>query len=190
MINQNFVYLAVILSFLGGTTYLKDTLQGKAQPNRVTWFLWMLFPTIGFLAEIQKGVGIQSLLTFMVGFNPALILIASFFSKKAVWKLGTLDYVCGAVALLALVCWQLTNDANVAILFSVLADGLAAVPTVVKSYRYPQTENYIIYLCGSLSAVITLLTIQQWAFQYFAFPLYIFLMNGLLTFFIVRKKRA
>jgi len=44
---------------------------------------------IAFKAQIKEGVGIhQALLTFMVGFIPLIIFIASFINKKAYWKIG------------------------------------------------------------------------------------------------------
>ena len=98
MINENFVFLGLALSILGGLSYLIDTLKGKTKPNRVTWFFWAAAPLIAFVAEIQQGVGIQSLLTFIVGFNPLLIFIASFVNKKAYWELRKVDYFCGLLA--------------------------------------------------------------------------------------------
>jgi hypothetical protein len=77
MLNENFVYIRAALSFLGALSYLIDTLKGKAKPNKVSWFVWALAPLVAFWATVQQGVGIQSLLTFVVGFNPFLIFLAS-----------------------------------------------------------------------------------------------------------------
>ena len=95
MLNENFVIVGIIITFVGSSSYLIDTIRGKVQPNKVSWFLWALAPILAFFAEIQQGVGIQSLLTFTVGFIPAVIFIASFVNKKSYWKLEKLDVVCG-----------------------------------------------------------------------------------------------
>lgn len=126
-------------------------------------------------------------MTFMVGFNPSLVLIASFVNKKSSWKLGKLDIICGILALLGLALWRLTAIGNLAIAFSILADGLGAIPTVVKSINFPETENYKIFLLGAVSAVITLLTITKWQFEYYAFPLYVALVCTLL-FILIKFK--
>ncbi len=73
MINENFVILGVVIGFIGSLSYLLSTIKGKTKPNRVTWFLWAIAPLIAFAAEIKEGVGIQSLMTFSVGFGPLLI---------------------------------------------------------------------------------------------------------------------
>lgn len=173
MISQNFVIVGFIIQLIGGWSYLVDTVKGKIQPNRVSWFLWTLAPLIAFAAEVKQGVGLQSLMTFSVGFIPLLVFIASFFNKKAVWKLGTLDYICGALSILGLLLWWVTKVGDIAIIFSILADALGGVPTIIKSYRAPESESYSVYLTGWINSGITLLTITTWNFATWGFPVYI-----------------
>lgn len=174
MLPDYFVIIGSVISFLGILSYLVDTLKGKAQPNKVSWFLWGLAPMIAFAAQLKQGVGIQSLMTFMVGFNPMIIFIASFFNKKAEWKIQRFDLICGAFSLVGLLLWYITQIGNIAILFSLLADGLASLPTVVKSYYEPETESPTAFLLAGISALLTILTIDNWVFQEMAFPIYIF----------------
>jgi hypothetical protein len=176
MLNENFVYLGVVISFLGGLSYLIDTLKGKAKPNKVTWFVWAIAPLIAFWATIKQGVGVQSLLTFMVGFNPLIIFIASFVNKKAYWKITKLDLACGGLAVIGVILWKITGTGNLAIFFSIIADAIAAIPTVIKSYRQPETENANVFLGSGIAALITLLTIKLWRFEQYAFPAYIFIL--------------
>lgn len=185
MINPNFVIVGFILSLIGGFSYFVDTVKGRIKPNRVSWFLWSLAPLIAFAAEIKQGVGIQSLMTFSVGFIPVLVFLASFVNKKSYWKLGALDFICGALSLVGLLLWQITKVGNIAIAFSILADGLAAVPTLVKSYVAPETENYQVYLFIFFNSAITLLTIRIWNFAHYAYPVYILLLD--LALFVLIK---
>jgi hypothetical protein len=184
MLNPNFVFLGVTLQFFGGISYLVDTIKGKVQPNKVSWLLWSTAPLIAFYAEVKQGVGLQSLTTFIVGFVPLLIFIASFFNKAAKWKLGKLDVACGTLSVLGLILWLVTNVGNVAILFSILADGLAAIPTIVKSYKEPESENDLVFLFGIINAVIGLLIIKEWNFQHWGFPIYLVFLCTLLTILI------
>jgi hypothetical protein len=185
MLNENFVYLGVALSFLGALSYLIDTLKGRVQPNKVSWFVWSLAPLVAFWATVQQGVGVQSLLTFMAGFNPLLIFLASFVNKKAYWKITRLDLACGSLAIAGLVLWKMTDTPNLAIFFGILADAIAAIPTVIKSFEEPETENPNLYLGSSIAALITLLTIKAWHFEQFAFPAYIF-GGGAILFVLIK----
>lgn len=185
MINENFAFLGAAIFAFGSVGYFLDTLKGRVKPNRVTWFIWALAPLIAFAAQIKEGVGIhQSLLTFTVGFIPLLILVASFVNKKSYWKIGKLDITCGALSLVGLLLWQIIGTGLIAIVFAIIADGLAALPTVIKSYKFPETENWLLYFANAVSAGITILTIKVWNLETFAFPLYILLLTGLLSILI------
>jgi hypothetical protein len=187
MINQNFVIVGAIIAAAGSLSYLIDTLKGKVKPNRVSFLLWSLAPLIAFFAEVKQGVGIQSLMTFIVGFLPLTIFIASFVNKKAVWNLTGFDLMCGALSIVGLVLWFITKSGNIAIIFSILADGLAAMPTVVKSFNYPETESAWPYFSSTISAILTLLTIKVWNIANIGFPLYIVLIT-LVIFALVQFK--
>ncbi len=173
MINEKFVFLAVALNFVGGFSYLIDTVKGRVKPNKVTWFLWGLAPIIAFAAEVQQEVGLTSLMTLTVGLSPFLIFVASFINKKADWKITSFDITCGALSLIGLSLWGITRVGNLAIFFAILADGLAAVPTLIKSYKFPETENYQAFLFAGIGALITLFTVKNWNFANYAFPIYI-----------------
>lgn len=187
MINQNFVILGAIIAAAGSLSYLIDTLKGKVKPNRVSFLLWSLAPLIAFFAEIKQGVGIQALMTFVVGFLPLTIFIASFVNKKAEWKLTGFDLMCGALSIVGLVFWYITKSGDIAIIFSILADGLAALPTVVKSFNYPETESAWPYFASTISGILTLLTIKVWNLANIGFPLYIVLIT-LVIFSLVQFK--
>lgn len=180
MINENFIFLAAGISFLAMLTYLRDTLRGKTKPNRVTWGFWATVPLLALFGQIDQGVGIQALTTFMFAFNPLLIFCASFVNKNAYWQLGKLDYICGGVALGGLVLWLITGEGLLAIIFSIGADAVASLPTIRKAFIDPETENPNPFLAAVLGSLITLLTIQTWTAAYFAFPLYILLNNSIL----------
>src|SRR5262249_50842031 len=152
MINQNFVIVGAIIATGGSLSYLLDTLKGKVKPNRVTYLLWATAPLIAFFAELKQGVGLASLMTFTVGFLPLTVFVASFVNTNAHWKLSSFDVTCGALSLVGLVLWFITKSGNIAIVFSILADALAALPTIVKAFNYPETESAWPYFTGTISA--------------------------------------
>lgn len=177
MINENFVLIGVAISVLGSWSYLVDTLKGRVKPNKVSWLLWSIAPMIAFFAMIKQGVGITALATFIVGFLPFVIFLASFFNKNATWDISKLDIICGSLSILGLILWAITKVGNIAIFFSIVADALAAVPTILKSFKYPETENSTIFFFGIINALIALLAIEEWNFQSYGFQLYIVVVN-------------
>jgi hypothetical protein len=185
MLNPNFVILGVLINLLGSISYIIDTLKGRIKPNKVSWGLWAVAPMIAFAAEIKQGVGIQSLMTFMVGFSPLLIFIASFFNRKSYWKITKFDLICGSLSVIGLILWYITKNGNAAIIFSIFADLTAGIPTLIKSYNFPETENYLEFASSFLSALITILTLRIWSFEYSGFPIYI-LVFDLLAFILIK----
>lgn len=191
MINPNFVYIGVILQLVGGGSYLLlDTIKGKVRPNRVSWLLWSLAPLIAFYAEIRQGVGMESYATFVVGFVPFLIFLASFINKKAQWKIQKLDVLCGALSVAGLILWLILKVGNIAIFFSILADGLASLPTIIKSWKEPQSENVSVYFFGMVNAVIGLLVIKTWNFENYGFLVYISFVCLVMVFLVQFKLGA
>lgn len=181
MLHPNFVIVGTILGSLGTLAYIIDTIKGRVKPNRVSFLLWSIAPFIAFAAMLKQGVGISSLMTFSTGFLPLLVFIASFVNKKAEWKITSFDIVCGFLSLLGLALWLITKVGNVAIIFSILADGLAAIPTIRKAYYYPETEIAWPWFATSLGIIFTLLTLKSWTFADYGFILYILIVDTLIA---------
>ena len=184
-------YLVIVgagFSLVGIVSYLKDTLSGRAKPNKVSWLMWAIAPAIAIAAAISKGVTWAVLPVFMAGFGPLCILVASFFSKKAYWKLTVFDYLCGVFSVLALILWVVTKDANTAIIFAILADGSAALPTLKKAWTHPETESAMIFITGTMGDLTAFAAIKYWIFSSYAFVTYLILINLCILFSIVRKR--
>lgn len=187
MLHQNFVIIGTLIGAAGAFAYLWDTIKGNVKPNRVSFLLWAIAPMIAFAAQIKQGVGLESLMTFSAGFLPFLTLIASFTNKKAEWKLTRFDLVCGFLSVIGLIFWLVTKVGNVAIFFSIVADGLAALPTLIKAYRYPETEIAWPWLATCIGVTLTLLTLKEWTFANSGFIIYIFIVD-LIIFACVQFK--
>jgi len=180
MLSQNFIIIGTLIGAVGSIAYLVDTVKGKVKPNRVSFLLWSIAPFIAFAAQIKQGVGLEALMTFSTGFLPLMTFMASFVNKKAEWKITRFDVICGLLSILGLALWLITKVGNVAILFSIVADGLAAVPTIVKAYKYPDTELAWPWIATVVGVVLTLFTIKDWSFANSGFIIYILIADALI----------
>jgi hypothetical protein len=173
VISVGWIYLGSVLGALGTAVYLRDTLRGTTSPNRVTWLLWAVAPLLATAVELHDGIGVRVLPTFMLGFMPLLVFVASFHDAAAVWKVRRLDYACGVMSVVGTVVWLVTRDGVLAISAAILADFLAGLPTLTKSWSHPETETVHTYLGAVASMAILLLTVTDWSFEVAAFPLFI-----------------
>jgi hypothetical protein len=194
VIDERFVVVGAVLVTIGGVSYLLDTLQGRNQPNKVTWLLWGVAPLVAFASQVSQGVGIEALSTFAVGFMPVLIFFASFMNAQAEWRITRFDIVCGVLSVLGLLLWAVTSNGNVAIVFAILADALAALPTVRKAWSHPETESDLLFWLGVVNATTGLLVVTSWQFENYFFIAYILFANlvlgALIRFRPARRLRS
>jgi len=197
VINVNWIFLGAAIGALGTAVYLRDTLRVTTKPNRVTWLMWAVAPLLAAAVELKEGVGLRVLPTFMVGFMPLLVFAASFHNPAAVWKIRRIDYACGVMSAVGTAVWLATRNGVLAISAAILADFLAGIPTMMKSWTHPQTETVYSYVGAVISMAILLLTIQHWTFEVAAFPLFIVCIASVEVFLVggepgprLRRRRA
>lgn len=185
------VVLSVPISIAGSAAYIRDTLAGKSKPNRMTWTMWTLAPLIGTAAAISAHADIWATVrVFLAGFLPLLVLSASFVNRQSYWKLTIFDMLCGACSVLALILWGTIDSPRLAILFAAMGDGFAALPTIRKAWKYPETETGLTYAASFVSAVLIVPSIPQWNIENAAFQVYLLMVNSFLLFAIYRKRIA
>lgn len=191
MLPEWLAIVSVGIRLVSGGQYARGVLKGKASPNPVTWFLWGLTPLIAFFAEIHHGFSGQSAVLLALSITPLIIAglgvkICGLRRYLTPFTLG-----CGAIALLGIVLWRITALPELAIIFCILADIFATLPTLQKAYHDRSSEYGLPYLISALSMAITLLAISSWAFTVYAFPLYMLLINvTLLSFAVLPLKKT
>lgn len=183
------ILISISLSLYGSYNYIYDTIKGTTRPNRVSYGLWAIAPIIGVGAAISSGADwMTTVRTFMAGFVPLIIVIASFANKSGYWKTTKFDYFCGMFSIVALVLWIVIDLPVYAILLAALADFFAAIPTIKKSWTNPESETGIAYIMSLLSVLVILPTINVFDIQNTAFQIYLLVVNIILIFCIYRRR--
>jgi hypothetical protein len=178
-----FTVFSIAIRLIGGAQYAWGVVVGKARPNPITWFLWGLTPLIAFFAQLQYGLNAQAMVLLALAASPLVI------SALAIMKYGVREHftpfsvTCGALALIGIILWQATSIPELAVLFSIVADIFATLPTLQKAYRNPASEYAWPYMMSVISMAITLLTVREWVFLVYGFPLYMMLVNVALFVF-------
>jgi hypothetical protein len=211
-------YLAAAINSIAGAVAVFAALRRHFQPNPVSWAIWAATGWIAFAGQISAGVGAPALLTLTVAVVASLILLACYVEiglrdegaylsgqlrtlKPFVtihlhpsWSVHRLDAVCGLLAVLTLIAWQITASDTLAIALSIVVDALAGIPTIAKAYRAPHTEQASLYLAAIASGGLTLASVRSWTFDESAFAVYFLLLNIVIavpvTFDRIRQRRA
>jgi hypothetical protein len=177
-LQQYLVLAGAALTLTGWLTYVRNTLAGTTKPNRMTYLMWSVAPLIATAAALTKGVRWAAIPVFMSGFCPFMVLVASYRNRVAYWKLGKLDYACGILSALALILWGVTQQPELAIIFAIAGDGLAAAPTLIKAWSHPQTETGVAYAFAAISAGTSFAAAPQWSFAEVGFAAYLVILNA------------
>lgn len=183
------VILSALISLSGGFLYIRSTVTGNTQPNRVSWGLWSLAPLISTGAAIHAGADLwPTSRVFLSGFIPLMVFVSSFFNTRGYWKLNAFDLLCGIFSVIALIAWLAIDLPRLAILFAVLADGFAVLPTIRKAWLFPETENGIAFIGGLIASLIILPAIPVWTIENAVFQIYLILANAIILFSIERRR--
>ena len=181
------VILSAVLSLSGSFAYIRDMFRGKSKPNLVTWGLWAFAPLIATGAALSASADIWATVRiFMSGFGPLLIFLFAFIVPYSYWKLSKFDYACGALSIIALFAWLGANSPVLAILLAATADLLATLPTIIKAWKYPETETVYTYFIGLFTAIIVIPAIPVWNIENSAFQIYLLIANTSLFIIVMR----
>ncbi|MFN4181415.1 MAG: hypothetical protein ACK4FA_01825 [Candidatus Paceibacteria bacterium] len=180
--------LAPIFTLLASFFYIKSVFKKETIPNKVGWFIWMLAPLVSSFIILKNGGGLSAIPVFMSWIIPLVVLVASYNIKSEI-KVTKLDLFCLVSALVAIYFWLIAKDIYMATVFAIIADGLGFIPTIVKSWKYKNTEKPWPYMSGILSASISLLTLKEYAFHLWGFPFYLIIGNAILISVIYIRNR-
>lgn len=181
------VIISAIISLTGAFAYIRDMFKGVTKPNLVTWGLWAFAPLIATGAALSVDASPWSTLRiFMSGFGPLLVFIFAFIVKQGYWKLSIFDYVCGGLSVVALLIWLIADSPIIAILVAAIADLFATLPTVIKAWKYPETETLYTYFVGLFTASIVIPAIPIWNIENSAFQIYLLIANTTLFIIVLR----
>jgi hypothetical protein len=188
MIDKNWVYLAVAINLVSALIYAYSVIRGRTRPNRVTWFILSFAPLLAFGGMLAQGVTFrESVFTLQTAIGPVIVVISTFFAKQPKWRITQFDLFCGALSIIGFILAYTMRQGDIAILFGVIADGLAFLPTLVKAFKYPETENPAPFIVGIAAAVIAIAIVTTYDFKHLAFPVYILIADLIATLFIYFK---
>lgn len=177
--------IAGILAITGYIPYIISILRGTTKPNRATWFIWTIVG--GLLAFSYIAEGDQNSIWLPLGyfFGPLIAALLSLKYGYAQWT--RLDTYCIAAAILSIIPWVLSDNATATLIINVAIDIFGALPTVVKAYHEPETEDFTAWVIFFVANTLQLFAISMWNIAAI-YPIYLFILAGTLVLFIVKGK--
>jgi hypothetical protein len=159
---------ALILNFIGYVPYIGGILKHVVKPQRMTWGIWTILTTIAAVNQIQNGGSFSSLF-----FASTAILVTITFLLSLRYGMGgasKLDLVCLCLSLILFAYWVIEKDTRISTLIAVAIDLIAATPTVVKTYKKPETEIYTQWVLAAVGGLLSILAVPRLVWALMIYP--------------------
>jgi hypothetical protein len=166
--------------------YIITTLQGKTKPNRATWWVWGINGSVLCLGNLAVDADYTMLPLIFAVVAQLCIAILSIKYGEGGWN--RFDRRCLIASSISFILWRILTYDIIAIIFPILIDILAALPTLKKSYYEPETEDLLTYILYTVGGFFTVLAIQAWSFEIAITPLYVFLINAIIVGVLIKSK--
>ena len=178
-------YTAGILALSGYIPYIYSILKGKTRPDRATWFIWSLVGGLLAFSYIAEGNSHTIWLPLGYFFGPLITAVLSIRYGYAKWS--RLDTACVTFALISIIPWILSKDATYTLIINVLIDIAGAIPTLVKTFKEPETEDLTAWSIFFGANTLQLVAITHWNIAAI-YPIYLFVLATSMVVFILRGK--
>lgn len=180
-----FAFLSVVFNVAAYLPYFRDIFAGKTKPHRTTWFIYFLLTISTFSTQLALGA---SGYLWLLGTQAIMMLLVFLLSiKYGVGGFSKVDIVCLIGALAGLLVWWVLNNPAYTLYLNIGIDIIATIPTIVKAWRFPETETASTWALGILAAFFSILAAHTTVLNLYLGPLYTLLISTLVTALIIRK---
>ena len=182
-----FTLLGVLAGIMGFYPYFKDIFLGTTKPHVFTWISWSLINIIIFTAQAASGAGLGSVVAGFLALMCVLIsLLAVFRGEK---RITLADYICFAASLGGIMLWAWTRNPLLAVIVITIADTLAFVPTIRKSWKNPYQETAISYAIATLRSTFAVLSLDSFLLTNWLHPASLIVADGGFTVMLLIRRR-
>jgi hypothetical protein len=179
--------IAVILTFAAYVPYYRDILKGKTHPHVYSWGLWSILTILLVALQIEGGAGPATWITAAAGLLCIGVVVFGLKSgKKDITKSDTLVAI---LSLFAIGFWLFVDQPVISIILVIVADGLAFIPTVRKSWHKPYSETLSLYVTNAIRFFIAIAAIETYTFLSVSWIAFWALMNAGFSIMLVVRRR-
>ncbi|HAE36498.1 MAG: hypothetical protein UR85_C0007G0007 [Candidatus Nomurabacteria bacterium GW2011_GWF2_35_66] len=182
-----FGYLSGILMMLSVIPYARSILRGETKPQRMTWLIWTILILIAFFSQLAKGATWSLLLT--AGDAIAILITFILSIKFGVGGFRKIDIISLFGAGFSLLLWYLTSEPAVALFLIILIDLIGVNLTVVKTWKNPETENWVAWAICGVGGLFGILSVGSFNLILLSYPLYICLANSTIALIVISRKK-
>lgn len=168
--------------------YVRDIFRGGTKPSRVTW--WILGFLNAMIAASYFASGARATIWIPIAYAIGFFIIAVLSIRYGEGKWTSFDRICVAGALTAGLIWWLADVPQLTLFLLVAIDFFGLLPTIIKAYKKPGTENRVSWTIATIASVLNVAAIETWVLAVAVYPLYVLITNGVVLYPILFSRRS
>jgi hypothetical protein len=179
---------AGVLSVVDAVPYVRDILRGTTRPHRGTRLIWWTLATTALVSQYADGAGWSMLMLLGQAVTTGLTFALSI--RRGEGGLSPLDLTITAIAGIGVIGWFVSSTPVIATACVVFADTLGVGLMLPKTWRDPGSETFSAYALASIAGLFAALAVGKLDASLLLYPLYFFVVNGLIAVIIEMRNRA
>jgi len=186
-IHQALGIISGLIAFFALVPYFISVIKNKSRPHPISWAMWALMGVISLGTYWGTGARDTIYIAFVNFLNPLIVTFLSI--KYWDWKkhFSRLEYTCFVLSIVSVVIWLCFQNPTAALTFNLIADLIAAIPTLIKTYKNPSSEDTKTWLLFVIANFLSLVAIQQWTYGIALLPAYLFCFAFVVLILSLRK---
>jgi hypothetical protein len=179
--------IAVLLTFIAYIPYYRDILRGKTHPHVYSWSLWGFLTVLIVALQIKGGAGPATYVTASAGLLCFGVVVLGL--KHGKRDITRSDKIVAILALIAIGFWLIAKQPVISVILTVVADLLAFIPTVRKSWFKPHSETLSLYLTNTLRFSLAVLAVREYTILSSLWLVVWVIANGLFSATLIVRRR-
>lgn len=185
--NMLFLIASIMLPLYSPWPYIQSILRGETKPHRTTRSVYLVIGVLTTLSLLASGD--RTALWISAVSTVQAIVLFSLGMRYGVGGWSKTDIACLLTAAVGIVAWQTTKDPVLGLYLGIIADFVGTVPTIIKSYRFPNTENWSFYGIDAIAGFCNVLAVTDRSLQAYVYPAYLVWINVIIAL-LARRKNA
>ena len=178
-----FWIVSVLLTIYGYYSYIKSIFDWKTKPSVISWLIWSISTSVVFVWQLIWEWWYWVLWSWAIAFFVIFIFLLSLkYWDKNYWKI---DMFILIISILSLLLWYFTNTPLYSVILLVFIDWLGFIPTFIKTYKKPFSEDLAIYFITGLIYLFWFIALENYNLLTILWPIIIGWINFVFVFFVL-----
>ncbi len=177
---------SAVLYVIAAVPYVRAALRRSVRPNLVTWGGSTVVNATAFAAQMSAEPSWSALIAGVTACYCLLIVILTW--RNGDRSLNRLDLWCLCIGAVAIVAWQLSDVAEVALFLSILADVILCIPMIEKTRRFPRSEIPSPFLIAAGAGFLSALSAAHIDAVSLSWPIWQIFVNGTIGLLALRTR--